>query len=406
MPTTCVASFRRQPAGASKRWPAGSATLGALIAILLLLTLLILCFPSQLPLAQLLGAATTDAAQPSTSAAPSALDVPQAAQPNSAQPLPVGKPVTPFCAAVFARHIHAKKASVWPPVCPLPASSPLRAAYEQAGMPISRDFCFAQRYEGENVLRWPAVEIDATCAAIASGADLGSYNAKEVAQVRDALTRWALPTGGGGLVIGSERPWVECLALNAGAHVVTTWEYSTILTDHPRLRAASTSELARSFASGTRAPVDWAVSFSSLEHSGLGRYGDAPNADGDRAAMEEAFCALRPGGVLALGVPMSCAARGHIEFNAHRVYGYERLAFIAAGYELIAFQGVGCEEYLEAAANPQPIVILRRPLDGAAAPPVLTASDFANAAAAAAAAAAVAAAAAAEAAAAAAGAIR
>ena len=253
------------------------------------------------------------------------------------------------CAAVFARHEASAPASEWPPQCPLPAASPLRAAYERGNMRIARDFCFAQRYEGagERMLDWSEAAVEEQCAALASGASLGSYNRKELEQMRDALARWAVPAGGAGMVMGSETPWVECLALAAGAARVTTWEYSRILTDHPRLHAAPTKELARGFASGALPPVDWVVSFSSLEHSGLGRYGDAPNPDGDRDAVEEAWCALRPGGVLALGVPMSCADAGYIEFNAHRVYGYERLAYIARGFEVVAFQGVGCEDYLE-----------------------------------------------------------
>lgn len=366
---------------AASHFPNGNenvATAFVLFAALLLLLTFLAAYLQTSTSAVLLG-------QPANSHAPTGklAGAEQFAPLEKLFPLPLATDplTTAYCAAVFTRHIHAKKASVWPPVCPLPATSPLRNAFEGPGrdMPISRDFCFAQRYEGEIILHWPEAEVDATCAAIASGADLGSYNSKEVAQVRDALAQWAMPAGDRGLVIGSERPWVECLALNAGARVVTTWEYSTILTDHPRLRAAPTAELAHGFASGAREPVDWVVSFSSLEHSGLGRYGDAPNPDGDRAAMEEALCALRPGGVLALGVPMSCASRGYIEFNAHRVYGYERLAFIAAGYELLAFQGVGCEEYSDATANPQPIVLLRRPMAGVTAR-VLTADDFARAA--------------------------
>ena len=284
------------------------------------------------------------------------------------------------CVAVFARHEASMPATEWPPQCPLAADSPLRAAYERAGMRISRDFCLAQRYEGERerTLDWSASVVEAECAALASGATTISYGGAEYAKVRDALARWALPAGGDGLVMGSETPWVECLALAAGASRVTTWEYSRIVTDHARLRAAPTKELARGYASGALTPVDWVVSFSSLEHSGLGRYGDALNPDGDRHAVEEAWCALRPGGVLALGVPMSCAGAGYIEYNAHRVYGYERLAYIAHGFEVLAFQGVGCEEY-RAASHPHAVVVLRKPTPDTSLGAAVTPGDFAAA---------------------------
>lgn len=280
------------------------------------------------------------------------------------------------CAAVFSRHMRGKPAAVWPPVCPLPSNSPLRAAFEgpAGSMPISRDYCLAQRYEGaagERVLDWSAAAVEARCAALASGTWMGSYAYNEVTQMRDALAQWTAPVGGAGLVMGSETPWVECLALAAGAVRVITWEFSRIVTDHPRLYAAPTKELARGFVSGALSPVDWVVSFSSLEHSGLGRYGDALNPDGDRDAMEEIFCMLRPGGVAIIGVPMTCARDGHIEFNAHRVYGWTRLAYIAEGFELVGFHD-GCKTM---ASGTQSIVIFRRPFNAAVAAP-LTADDF------------------------------
>jgi len=269
-------------------------------------------------------------------------------------------------------------------VCPLPAGDAALFEGPDGSMPITTDWCLAQRYEGagERVLDWSAAFVDELCAAVASGAHTGSYNAKEVRQVADALAR-AGAAGSTGVVLGSEGPWVECLALNQGAAAVWTWEYSRVASTHPRLFAAPTREMAARFAAGTLPLMDWAVSFSSLEHSGLGRYGDAPNPEGDRDALEEAWCMLRPGATLALGVPMSCERAGRTEFNAHRVYGYARLAHVARGYELVGFQGVGCEPFGEDFGNPQPIVILRKPAAGSQ-PPALTADDFAAAAAAAA----------------------
>ena len=40
---------------------------------------------------------------------------------------------------------------------------------------------------------------------------------------------------------------------------------------------------------------DGLVTFSSVEHSGLGRYGDALNPWGDLIAMARAWCVLKPG---------------------------------------------------------------------------------------------------------------
>ena len=44
------------------------------------------------------------------------------------------------------------------------------------------------------------------------------------------------------------------------------------------------------------------VTFSSLEHSGLGRYGDQLNPWGDLITMAKAWCVVKPGGQALVGV--------------------------------------------------------------------------------------------------------
>ena len=183
------------------------------------------------------------------------------------------------------------------------------------------------------------------------------------------------PAGTVGMVLGSERPWVECLALNAGASTVWTFEYGKILSTHPRLKAKPYKEMAADYATRKLGQVDWIATFSSLEHSGLGRYGDPLNPDGDKEALQQAWCMLKPGGVLILGVPMSCRENGFIEFNSHRYFGFKRLAYIAPDFEMVGMIG-GCSEHNDAGS----IVVLRKPL-AAAGWHRLTAADFAAAAA-------------------------
>jgi hypothetical protein len=89
--------------------------------------------------------------------------------------------------------------------------------------------------------------------------------------------------------------------------------------------------------------MDYVATFSSIEHSGLGRYGDELNPEGDVEALAQAWCMMKPGALLLLGLPMSCQDRGYIEFNAHRVYGWARLAYITDGFEKLGFPGnAGC----------------------------------------------------------------
>jgi SAM-dependent methyltransferase len=70
------------------------------------------------------------------------------------------------------------------------------------------------------------------------------------------------------------------------------------------------------------------------EHVGLGRYGDALDAAGDRKAMRELARVLAPGGALLFAVPVG---RPRVVFNAHRIYAYEEI--------VAAFPGLSVERF-------------------------------------------------------------
>ena len=77
------------------------------------------------------------------------------------------------------------------------------------------------------------------------------------------------------LVIGSGSPWVEALCLYLGAAHVTTLEYGKLRTNHPQLSVYTPDEMRDLRARGALHQFSVIVTFSSVEHSGLGRYGDA-----------------------------------------------------------------------------------------------------------------------------------
>lgn len=60
-----------------------------------------------------------------------------------------------------------------------------------------------------------------------------------------------------------------------------------------------------------------------IEHIGLGRYGDPINPDGDIKACQELARVLAPGGSLLFVTPVGNEAM--IQFNAHRIYTYEQV---------------------------------------------------------------------------------
>jgi hypothetical protein len=67
----------------------------------------------------------------------------------------------------------------------------------------------------------------------------------------------------------------------SGASFVDTLEYGYISTSHPQLRALLPEQFALASLASEKPRYDFAATFSSLEHSGLGRYGDALNPFGD-----------------------------------------------------------------------------------------------------------------------------
>lgn len=73
---------------------------------------------------------------------------------------------------------------------------------------------------------------------------------------------------------------------------------------------------------------DNAASYSSIEHSGLGRFGDPLSPNGDQEAVKQVHCMLKPGGLFFLGLPVTADGRNHLEFNAGRTYGKSRLKFL------------------------------------------------------------------------------
>ena len=94
----------------------------------------------------------------------------------------------------------------------------------------------------------------------------------------------------------------------------------------------------------------------------------------------QAWCMLRPGGILALGLPMVCNDEGLLVFNAHRIYGFERLAYISQNFVLEGFFGPICTtETIRNAGEEwtfQQTVVLRKPYDLDAPVPALVAGDF------------------------------
>lgn len=71
-----------------------------------------------------------------------------------------------------------------------------------------------------------------------------------------------------------------------------------------------------------------------IEHIGLGRYGDPIDYDADIKAIYELKRVLAPGGTLIFVTPVG---KPKIEFNAHRIYSYEQIMSYFSNLKLTEF---------------------------------------------------------------------
>lgn len=124
-------------------------------------------------------------------------------------------------------------------------------------------------------------------------------------------------------VIGSETPWIEAVLLNLGNNV-TTVDYNVPKTEYDKLTVIDITKFQAS-----EQEFDCVVTYSSIEHSGLGRYGDILDPDGDIKAMREIHTSLKPSGICIWGAPVRVDA---VVWNAHRVYGSIRLPILFKGF--------------------------------------------------------------------------
>lgn len=139
------------------------------------------------------------------------------------------------------------------------------------------------------------------------------------------------------LIIGSEEPCYEACALYYGAKEVTMVEYQKVTSEHPNIKTVMVEEFSK-----MKEKYDVAISISSVEHSGLGRYGDPINPDGDLEAMKDLYNNLKEGGLCFLAVPIGL---DQIIWNAHRIYGRNRLPKLIEEFKLIESFGLIESDY-------------------------------------------------------------
>ena len=89
-----------------------------------------------------------------------------------------------------------------------------------------------------------------------------------------------------------------------------------------------------------------------IEHIGLGRYGDPIDPTGDLKALDELKRVVKIGGSLLLVVPVG---RPKIMFNAHRIYSFEMISEAMSGFFLKEFSLIYDNQEFIRDANPEDV---------------------------------------------------
>ena len=157
-------------------------------------------------------------------------------------------------------------------------------------------------------------------------------------------------------VVGSITPWIESMLLNLD-NKVTTIEYNVPKCNLVNLNCEDYFD----YFEKNENEYDAIVTFSSIEHSGLGRYGDPLDPDGDLKTMDVIHKNLKKNGILIWGAPLGADA---LVWNCHRIYGKIRLPILFKKFTEIEWLRWEKEEIFKHKvskdASKQPVIILKK----------------------------------------------
>lgn len=131
-------------------------------------------------------------------------------------------------------------------------------------------------------------------------------------------------------IIGSATPLYEAYIDYFGGKPFTI-EYRKIKHNIPSLQTDTFNEAVKKIRRGML-QTDNAFCYSSIEHSGLGRYGDIIDPEGDLFTMRMIKKMVKPDGLLFLQIPVG---RDLLLWNGTRIYGPHRLLLLLEGWKLL-----------------------------------------------------------------------
>jgi len=228
----------------------------------------------------------------------------------------------------------------------------LRNAYTMNGQVEMGNWVINDAYFGDKVV-WTKALVD----KFREAATRRESPVYETQDIHNGLTAFRDKVEGKrGLVIGSAEPWLVAILLEYGASQLLATEFLAVISEHPQIQTMYAPDFTEQWLRGKIEPFDFAISFSCLEHDGLGRYGDVLNPIGDLQSAGKVLSFVKPGGFFFLGVPSTIQDK--VVWNAHRVYGPIRLRQLLAGWNLVA---VFPSAMFTSGDHNQPLMVLQNP---------------------------------------------
>lgn len=251
------------------------------------------------------------------------------------------------CCDLFAHPLLDASAVRWPPPRQIPdvMRKDFLGFVDNGTEVILKGEFYTERFSGGEAATpsWSVKSIEKMKKQSMEGKLIGNYGGKGTAKLRAYAEKYC--RGKHVAVVGSKSPWLESILLGIGARHVTTIEYGKITSLHPNVTTLTNAEFSEGFMNGSLEPFDAFISFSSMEHAGLGRYGDLLNPWGDIIMAAKMHCALKPGGIAIIGVPTLKDQGEGLVFNAHRQYGRARWPIFLTNYRPLPQLKLEGEEY-------------------------------------------------------------
>jgi len=141
------------------------------------------------------------------------------------------------------------------------------------------------------------------------------------------------------LNIGSTLCFYESMCLYYGA-IPYTLTYEPIINKIKEIKNITYKDLSKEYYK----KFDYIFSISVFEHTGLGRYGDKLDPNGDLKSISYLRNFLKDDGKFVLAVPVGTDV---LVWNACRIYGKKRLTLLLKDFEIINFYKNNIDEWVE-----------------------------------------------------------